>query len=135
MRQKLAAMSAKRKCDTVHRELVRRIRAKGLANPEQKGRPVILLEGGIFLVMYEGTLTPLAKVDLRTLCAFSVDVHGDGASDPASANRYATNRTLDTENLSCKEFCAFCKVLKACIDAEARKKLEMDAAVASIAEA
>lgn len=125
-------MSTKRKRDAIESELIKRIRKKGLVNPEKKGRPVVLLEGSSFLVMYDGGLTPLTQLDLRTLCAFSVDVHGDGVSDDAGANRIATNRALDTENLKSDEFCAFAKALKICIDAEARKKLGVETALAAL---
>lgn len=125
---------AKRSREDIEKELVRRIRAKGLENPERRGCPIILWEGDTFLVLYNGGLQSMESVDLKTLCAFSVDVHGDGATDPASANRYNTGRNLDTMNLTSAQFCEFTKVLEAYKDAEARKKLAMDAAVKALSQ-
>lgn len=119
----------KRTRESDKQELLNTVRARGLANEEQPGRPVALFHKS-FLILYNGTLTELAEIDLKTLCAFSADLHGDGASDAAAAQRLEQNRGLDTENLNSDEFGKFARVLQACIEGEEYKKNKVKAAMA-----
>ena len=72
--------------------------------------PIVLFKGDTFLILYNGTLDLLTSIPLRTLETFSEDVHGSG------------HGILDTENLSSSEFCAFVKILAACIEGETIKE-------------
>jgi|TARA_B110000967_G_scaffold69417_1_gene71885 hypothetical protein len=115
-------------------KVVDKIRAEGLTNQETIGRPIVLFRDSTFMILIGGNIEDLAAVPLRTLRAFSEDIHG-GGRDPADADRLDSNRTLDCENLTSSEFLALTKVVAAYIEAEEKKKEKVDEAVACIAKA
>lgn len=56
--------------------LVARIRGELPDLDERPNRPHILFRGGVFLVLYNGGLFPLADSSLKLLKAFREDIHG-----------------------------------------------------------
>ena len=128
---KNAGLKRRRENAGVEKKLVDQLRAEGLANPETVGRPIVLFKGSTFLILIGGVIEDLSTVPLRTLLAFSEDIHGGGL-DPAHADRLETNRTLDCENLGSEEFLALTKVLSAYIKAGTEKKEALAAALADM---
>lgn len=56
--------------------LVARIREEMPELEEVENRPHILFRGGVFVVLYNGGLFPLADAPLKLLNAFRGDIHG-----------------------------------------------------------
>jgi hypothetical protein len=74
-----------------------------LNGPEERGRPIVLCMSERFLVLYNGELSRLIDVDLKTLKTFSKDIHG------------STPSVVNVENLSSTEFVRLVRVLDECI--------------------
>tara|TARA_B110001452_G_scaffold73386_1_gene59429 strand:+ start:370 stop:792 length:423 start_codon:yes stop_codon:yes gene_type:complete len=129
-----AGLKRRREIAGAEKKIVDQIRAEGLTNQETIGRPIVLFRDSTFMILIGGNIEDLAAVPIRTLRAFSEDIHG-GGRDPAHADRLDSNRTLDCENLTSSEFVALTKVIAAYIEAEEKKKQKVDEAVACIAKA
>lgn len=126
-----AGLKRRRENAGIEKQLVDQLRAEGLSNPEIVGRPIVLFRDSTFLILIDGIIEDLSTVPLRTLIAFSADIHA-GGQDPAHMDRIETNRTLDCGNLTTKEFLALTKVLSAYIKAGREKKEALTAAVAAM---
>lgn len=128
---KNAGLKRRRENAGIEKQLVDQIRAEGLVNSETLGRPIVLFRDSTFLILIGGIIEDLSTVPLRTLIAFSEDIHG-GGQHPAHMNRMETNRVLDCGNLDSEEFLALTKVLSAYIKAGREKKEALAAAVAAM---
>lgn len=94
------------------------VRREGLANAEQRGRPIVLCRDQAFIIMYNGSLQLVDEIDDKTLAAFRVDLHGGHAG------------VLDCDNLTDKQFVVFARLLGE-LESLARKRHDVVAAAAA----
>ena len=82
------------------------IARRELANPQVAGRPVILCEEDSFYILYQGAVTRLKDIDLKTLDLFLKDIHGP----------YEHETSPDCENLTSSEFVAFARTARSLVN-------------------
>ena len=98
-RKCIASSMPKRSREAAEKALLAAVRAEGLVNAEQRGRPIVLCRDAAFIILYNGSLQLLEDVDCKTLSAFRRDIHGSYSG------------VLDCDNLTAKQLVVLARLL------------------------